>query len=687
MAPRPQCFRCFRTICTLVAAPLLAIIWVLFEHRSGNEKRHCGTQVPYAHFSAVDTLSSLQRVLRFPRTLLASPREYQLEADTCLFIPKGWWHWVRSGPSTVAVNWWHKMGEGSEKMADAAPQLLRGQHIGLDRTTLDHLAEVSVSVWLEDDSAAEMSLGAILGDARSSAVSGHVITLDAFETGNFNGWLKYQLASFLRPPDWAKHWKWSEHNFWITSRYHDTGLHFDDSHGLLCVAMGHKNVTLFPPSDAPYLYPLDMKQSTTSTCRFSTSGIDSSSVVSMHTKKKRRGFGEPSSGKRDLVRAELHDKTRKEGKLCIRSDLTLEISWSHPISTEVLRMGNVTSLLEDEAKAERCFDAHEGFGVWEFSWPNGVWGTAAPAFRHAVHFNPSGNERQLYDRVHIACGHLDPQYMPQDACHGQRPAHKAGDVGERITQLLQNTTAAMVRYNVGLQLLKGAVGGLSSAHLLFASMFQNPDVARFVLDHVVGLYGLGHLVYGCKLLPDGKMRWEFYVYDLREDTAIAIRSFDVYDTPPMRGPEMHLYHRNIVLTPTNRLPFWGFGTIRHADGTETNESQIYVLDEYDSFAANYDEFMELLGYGTTVAVRFRQLILSKYRTDQLCIHNKRAGQIFVQYLGIKNDDFVSFLHEAAFPKFLVKHVDRSDYRIVNEITLVYDLVTMRIVRGSFYGML
>ena len=111
------------------------------------------------------------------------------------------------------------------------------------------------------------------------------------------------------------------------------------------------------------------------------------------------------------------------------------------------------------------------------------------------------------------------------------------------------------------------------------------------------------------------------------------------------------------------------------------------MDEYDSFAANYDEFMELLGYGTTVAVRFRQLILSKYRTDQLCIHNKRAGQIFVQYLGIKKDDFVSFLHEAAFPKFLVKHVDRSDYRIVNEITLVYDLVTMRVVRGSFYGML
>ena len=90
-----------RTICALVAAPLLAIIWVLFEHRSGNEKRHCGTQVPYAHFSAVDTLSSLQRVLRFPRTLLASPREYQLEADTCLFIPKGWWHWVHTSRATV----------------------------------------------------------------------------------------------------------------------------------------------------------------------------------------------------------------------------------------------------------------------------------------------------------------------------------------------------------------------------------------------------------------------------------------------------------------------------------------------------------------------------------------------------------------------------------------------------------
>lgn len=39
----------------------------------------------------------------------------------------------------------------------------------------------------------------------------------------------------------------------------DTGLHYDDSYGILCVLNGTKIVYLYPPSDSQYLYPYELK--------------------------------------------------------------------------------------------------------------------------------------------------------------------------------------------------------------------------------------------------------------------------------------------------------------------------------------------------------------------------------------------------------------------------------------------
>ena len=47
-------------------------------------------------------------------------------------------------------------------------------------------------------------------------------------------------------------------NLWISSNYHDTGLHYDDNDGILYVLKGEKHITLFPPSDSKYLVPYDI---------------------------------------------------------------------------------------------------------------------------------------------------------------------------------------------------------------------------------------------------------------------------------------------------------------------------------------------------------------------------------------------------------------------------------------------
>ena len=47
-------------------------------------------------------------------------------------------------------------------------------------------------------------------------------------------------------------------NLWVSSNYHDTGLHYDDNDGILYVLKGEKHITLFPPNDSKYLVPYDI---------------------------------------------------------------------------------------------------------------------------------------------------------------------------------------------------------------------------------------------------------------------------------------------------------------------------------------------------------------------------------------------------------------------------------------------
>ena len=43
-------------------------------------------------------------------------------------------------------------------------------------------------------------------------------------------------------------------NLWMGGADSVSSLHFDFYENILCVLYGHKNITLYPPSDLPYLY-------------------------------------------------------------------------------------------------------------------------------------------------------------------------------------------------------------------------------------------------------------------------------------------------------------------------------------------------------------------------------------------------------------------------------------------------
>jgi hypothetical protein len=225
------------------------------------------------------------------------------------------------------------------------------------------------------------------------------------------------------------------------------------------------------------------------------------------------------------------------------------------------------------------------------------------------------------------------------------------------------------------------VDGVCSAELLYVTCH---DDAR-VLNNISKLfykYPHTNLIWGVK--KDGNnYRWEIYYYTLRED--IRIRSWDILGDKYDISEEEHYYfkHDDVPLG----LPFWGYGKFKK-QGVLYPESKIFVIDTYRSFYDNYNKYMDKLGYGVIKQI-FRDVVLEKYTCYEICIHNKKPDQIFIQYLGISNQDFLQFLIEQAYPAnvvdFVQKNINANKYYINNEITIVYDIKSQQIVRSGFYG--
>jgi hypothetical protein len=244
-----------------------------------------------------------------------------------------------------------------------------------------------------------------------------------------------------------------------------------------------------------------------------------------------------------------------------------------------------------------------------------------------------------------------------------------------------NTQAFDFRYNTGQKLRP--IEGISSGELLFATC--NGD--KRVLSNISKLYSKYKdnpcLVWGLKKQEEN-YRWEFYNGTLNQE--LRITSWDIYPNQVELSSQEHYYYK---LGDQNNvgLPFWGYGKYREGDEL-LDESKIFVIDSYKAFTRNYDAYMAELGY-EHIKDRFKGLILDKYTCYNICIHNKKPGEIFIQYLGLTNKEFVEFLTTHGYPNyaisFVTQQIDKGAYHINNEITIVYNTETQEVVRSGFYG--
>ena len=230
-------------------------------------------------------------------------------------------------------------------------------------------------------------------------------------------------------------------------------------------------------------------------------------------------------------------------------------------------------------------------------------------------------------------------------------------------------------------IIREPLTGISSSEVLFNTC--NGDVR--VLSNISKLfekYGQ-NLVWGFKKSGDD-YRWEIYKYDLQQDPIIT--SWDLHKNAYDISDIEHYYFKEDTNTPLG-LPFWGVSKFKK-DGDLYEESKIFVLDDYIPFKENYDLYMSKLDYDI-IKNEFKKIILEKYKCYQICIHNKTENQIFVQYLGISNKDFISFLNLYDYPShltnFIEEQISLDNYKINNEITIVYEIDTQKVIRTGFYG--
>ena len=225
------------------------------RNKDYNFDRHATDLSYYAHFSKINKYN----YFIFPKLLFTSPIHLELNAGDSLYIPKNMWHWVRTTDKSIAINFWY---EKSRDFKDInKPIILKNQLNNWkinEKNYQDILKKETVKIWASNlDSDFKIDFTSFINDNKKDK---YLITLPDFKVGENNKNIKERLKKFYDTPLFVKNNSLSniDSNVWISSNFHDTGLHYDDFFGLLCVISGKKKITLFPKEDTKYLYPYDL---------------------------------------------------------------------------------------------------------------------------------------------------------------------------------------------------------------------------------------------------------------------------------------------------------------------------------------------------------------------------------------------------------------------------------------------
>lgn len=253
-----------KSIIILILILLLIIIYYYYNISIHfNDSRHLTNSYQYAHFSKIN----MYNFFLFPNFLLFThPIYFTLNDNDTLFIPKYWWHWVITPEQTFAFNIWFS----SDDLMNQPKQINNFYNNNTNNKIFENIKNIfqnnSVNIYhyknydkKYDDFIKENGneyLQSEKGDSYFFTLDGY-FNNDIEKTMNHNDEIKQKLNNIIPTPEILKDKKNIEKNFWISSKYFDTGLHYDNNDGYLHVVKGKKYIVLYPPSDSKFLQPYD----------------------------------------------------------------------------------------------------------------------------------------------------------------------------------------------------------------------------------------------------------------------------------------------------------------------------------------------------------------------------------------------------------------------------------------------
>jgi hypothetical protein len=195
----------------------------------------------YAHYSRINRHNYENYNLK-----KTNPISISMKKGDCLFIPKGWWHWIVSKPNTKAYNIWFDENINIKK------PLILSEKINSKITNnllIDLLQNKKVVVYNENENTEFEST--VKDYIESNIEYTYIITLN--DIYSHNRFIIDLLEKYLQIPKILNNNNIiidkKNINFWFNINIMDTGLHYDDDNGILCMIDGVKDVLLFPPED------------------------------------------------------------------------------------------------------------------------------------------------------------------------------------------------------------------------------------------------------------------------------------------------------------------------------------------------------------------------------------------------------------------------------------------------------
>ena len=227
-----------------------------------NNIRHLTRSYNYAHFSKINSWN----YFLFPSLLLTTPKRYVLREGDALFIPKKWWHWILTPTKTTAINFWFENIINSNEPVKINDLYNFEEKRKIYEQIIQYIKEEKKHyIW---NSSKLFGTNELLysGEAFLNEHKNHryLLTLAGYGNDLNNENIKKKINQWIELPNVLKTSNINQEkpvidiNLWVSSNYHDTGLHYDDNDGILYVLKGEKHITLFPPNDSKYLVPYDI---------------------------------------------------------------------------------------------------------------------------------------------------------------------------------------------------------------------------------------------------------------------------------------------------------------------------------------------------------------------------------------------------------------------------------------------